>query len=283
MSLNTLNHNNIPDVFVTPHEYVMVSPRLAKVTASVSAQSECNQADLLEYISASLTDGLTPIRSSFRWLDKDHTSIVGFVYSPTRIEHCPGGKVAANFRVTAGNLYMDEKDKSLWEMKEGAGGKYLMRKGQDDLTAMLETCRTSPRGSQPRLSQVLNASVEQNEFVAYISEGRRTSEVDYGVVLGAAVNGGIVVLSHLTSEPVAVPKSHVVTAYQLDLKAAPKLPKEKVEAMLKGKLAQASRVEKAADAYTPKLSPQEYWTLQYSYAPAYLEEVLKQVNEMAAA
>ena len=277
--------DTLPDVFVTPHEYTMVSAKLAHVTASVS--SECSQSDLLGYLGDAFGPGVTPVRGSFRWIDDTKSAVVGFVYAPTRVEHCPGGKVAANFRVTAGYMYMDDKDKSLWEMKEGVGGKYLLRKGQDDLTAMLEQARTSPRGSQPRMASVQRASlakptVQVQQIVAFVSEGRRTSEMDYGINLGSK-GDSVLVLSHLTSETAVVPRSHIVASHDIEMAHVPPLPKEKVEAIKKAKFATASKVEKAADVYTPKLTPQEYWTLQYSYAPDYLEQVLKQVNEMAAA
>ena len=283
--------DNIPEVFVTPHEFQLVSGTLARITASVSAP--CSQSNLLGYISAAFKGKVTPVRGSFTWMDNTKKGITGYVYAPTPVMHVEGGKVGAGFRQTAANMYMDESDKALWQMKEGAGGKYLVRQGVDDLAAMIEQARSSPRGSAPRMSQVQQASVvastgSNQQFVSFVSEGRRTSEMDYGVVLGAAEGKMINVLSHLTREVTMVPKINIVASFDIDMQLAPKVPKERVEVLKKELAAKAAvgntHVQRASgDALAPSISQADYWRLVYAYSPEYVEEIIKTIDDMHTA
>lgn len=271
--------------FATVHEYVTFPEhaRLAKVTCSFS-KDHLEQEQAYVAVQAALGKGLMPIKASFRWLDESRRdSAIGFVYQPNHVEFIAGDAVPAHYRQIAGNIYMDENDKSMWDMKQGAGGKYLSRQGVENLSAMLETARVSPRGSQPRMSKVLSAAVGPRELVAFVDIGRRSASMDYGVVLSTG-DKSTLVLSHTQVEPVTVSNDLIVASYQINSKEVPALPKERVDAFKKMKAQSASHVERqrAAGVYDPHLTPQEYWTLQYSYNQAYLDKVLKQVEEMAA-
>lgn len=275
-------------IFAQVHEYETISPKLARITASLTRDHLSQQA-VYAALQDNLGAGITPVKDSFRWIDEAHTAVVGYVYAANQVKYLPKGEQPTGFREVASNIFMDETDKSMWDMKQGAGGKYLAKQGSENLSAMLETARMSPRGSQPRMAHVLRATVAEKELCAYVSEGRRTADMDYGVVLGKAENGALMVLSHMTSQPVTVAPELIVASYTIDAKGVPPLPKAKVDALLQQKRIQASLSKSAvdrvnaADVYSPHLTPQEYWTLQYSYAPEYLAKVLQQVNEMAAA
>lgn len=270
-------------LFAAVHEYQMVSPRIARVTASFT-QDHLSQDDAYAALQKTLGNAMIPIKASFRWLDEKAGSAIGYVFAPPVTEFIGGDTVPDKYRQIAGNIYMDKADESMWNMREGVGGKYLARQGQEDLTAMLETARVSPRGSQPRMSQVLTASVQERELVSFVSESRRSASVDYGVVLSTGENGSMVVLSHMTTQPVTVKADMVIASFAIDSRKVPPIPKDKVMAMKKSRPKPASISEKvqAADVYSPNLTPQEYWTLQYSYNPEYLAKVLQQVAEMAA-
>lgn len=270
--------------FATIHEYKAFSPRLAQITASF-VERALTQDQAFDALKARLGDSATPVRGSFRWIDgEDRTQVVGFVYAHRETKFCPEGKIPQNYRAVAANIYMDDADKSMWDMREGAGGKYLARQGQEDLKAMLEKARVSPRGSQPRMEKILSCVIGEKDFVSFVSENRRGAEMDHGIVLGTGSNGALMVLSHLTTQPVQVSADVVVSSWTLNHEGVPPLPKEKIKAMkaMRPKPVTAAARVKAADVYDPYLTPQEYWTLQYSYNQEYLNKVLQQVAEMAA-
>ena len=144
------------------------------------------------------------------------------------------------------------------------------------ITAMIEKARVSPRGSTPRLSSVVMSSAEQNHLVAFVSAGETTAEMDYGVCLGTTPSGDMTVLSSLQNQAVTVKACMMVGSYEL--RDIPRVSQEKIDATI-----QARRNVTAADAMSPKLTPAEYWKLQYSYAPEYLAKVMQQVEETAVA
>lgn len=275
-----------PFLYATIHEFQMVqgSDRLAKITASFT-QSHLDQETAHAALQERLGRDMVPVRSSFRWLDDDRReSVIGFVFAPQPTEFLPGGALPKQYRQIAANIYMDETDESMWDMRDGVGGKYLARQGAEDLRDMLERARVSPRGSQPRMAHILQASVSSKELISFVSESRRTASVDHGVVLSTGENGALHVLSHMTGEPIVVASDRVIASYTIDSKGVPALPKEKIKAALalRPKPVTAAARVNAADVYDPHLTPEEYWKLQYSYNPEYLNKVLQQVAEMAA-
>jgi hypothetical protein len=190
---------------------------------------------------------------------------------------------SGRYKQVAANMVIDQEDESLWSVRSGAGGKYLARSGQVDLTAMLETARVAPTGSAPRMYQVVQASAQQHEMVAFVSEGRNTAEVDVGAVLHSDA-AGLRVLSSFSRNEVTVKPSHVVQAFTIPRGTAPKIPRETALRVISSRQGAANR-QVAADRMGP-LTPQEYWKLAYDFSDgtgdAYIEKILKQVQEMAA-
>lgn len=261
-----------PQVFATVHEYRMVSPRLAKVTLSAAGGNQVhNQDALMDAVCAALNDGATPVRSSFRWLNGG-TSAIGFVYASTETRPIDEKTLKASYREMAKNLYMSPEDEKLWEVKQGAAGSYLARQGQDDLTALLETSRVSPAGSQPRMRSVLTASTAKNEFLAFVSEGQYSAEMDYGFVTHTGDDGSIQVLSHMSNTVQVVNPELIVSSHSVARSTLPSLPKAALE----------RHRQTAASATDAKLTSVEYYKLAYGHAPEYVNKIIQQINEMAA-
>lgn len=250
----------------TVHEYEIVAANLARVTLTCNAGTYADKSDLFDEVSASFENQARPVKDSFRWIDDGKNYCVGFVVPNREIRHNVDVTAGA-YREVASNLYMDEADHSLWDVKNGGTGKYLVRHGVDDLAHLVEEARVSPRGSTPRLSSLVTASTEKHELVAFVSASRYGAEMDYGICLGNTDAGELRVLSHASRSVTNLPSSMVVGSYTLDLKNLPSIKKHHV---------------KAATAMDPILSPEEYWKLQYAYNQPYLELVLKQVREMSA-
>ena len=170
----------------TIHEYNMVAKGLARVTCSVNRDASREQ------IAASVNEALqgagNVVPGSFRILSGD--TAVGFVAASREVRPIEKiSEIAKNYRVLSSNVYLDNDDKSLWDLKEGASGKYLVRNGVDDLESLIQASRVSPTGSIPRLSRVAVAAVEKHEFVAFVKQTNWTTDVAYGFCVKANANG----------------------------------------------------------------------------------------------
>lgn len=263
--------------FATIHEYRPLSPSLAVVTASVSSSHPTPEV-LRAALASALGAGVTPVRGSFRWIDSEtRDSVIGFVHASTPVQVLEGAAPdEAKFHRVQANVYMSKDDETLWEVKEGAGSKYLARKGQVDLTSTLEQARVSPKGSMPRMRSVASAQAEVHEIAAFVVEGTRTAEVDVGAVVSRFDDGALLVRSATQNTELRVDPAYLVQAFTLT--SAPSLPREVVAREV------ASRKgPKAVTASAAALTPQEYWKLAYGHAPEYLNLILRQVEEQGVA
>lgn len=256
---------------VTLHESAPISNRVARVTMSVSNYTTPD--DLTDAIIASTESNLVPVRGSFRWLNKERSAVVGYLAISRPVVELTEA-ATKDMKLVASNMYISEEDKSLWAVQDGANSKLLVRQTEDNVAAAIQAYRVSPRGSQPRMANILSASVAKNDFMAFVSEGKVTAEVDYGFVLTAAADGSTTVLSHMLNREVVVTPDLVVASYEVS-DSLPKLPSEVV--------ASYKRRLKAASATDPVLSMKDYYQLAYGHAPDYLAKIIKQIEEMAAA
>lgn len=255
-------------------DYQMVKPNLAKVVLTCSRFME--KQDLVAKLQDRLQHKATPILSSFQWLDEDQTAAVGYVTVAREVRALENDSVSANFRVVekASNLYMDEADKSLWELKEGASGKFLARKGVDDLTALIEQCRVAHRAGMPRCSQVSASFAQTHDFVGYVWASKYQSSVDYGFVLGKE-GSKLKVLSYATRAIETVEEDQTFAAVECKDMPRPTKAQAKIYLQNQGKV-------QAALATDPKLSAEDYYRLAYSYAPDYVEKIIQQIQQQAA-
>lgn len=258
---------------VTIHEARLITPSLARVTATVMGELS-DKTSLVEAFSKQLKGTASVVRDSFRFLD--NKTVVGFLHASREVVPVDD-TVKAKFRLVAANMFMDKEDESLWEMKEGAAGKYLARQGHDDLSALLESARTSPRGSTPRLSAVANAAVEPNEMVAFVNATKWSAEVDYGFCTQTNDDGSFRVLSYLTKEVLDVHPDYLVASYEIDRADLPKIAKSRISA--------ANGVDPLASEQplsNKALNWEEYYKLAYCYAPEYVDKVIDQIRKMSA-
>ena len=256
---------------VTIHEARMITPALAKITATVVGSSSRDQR--VEALAKQLKNGASVVRDSFRFID--NKTMVGYVHASREVrafDHT----VKAKFRAVAANMFMDKEDETLWEMKEGAGGKYLTRQGHDDLSSLIEEARVSPRGSTPRIAAIVNSSVAANDMVAYVVATKWTAEVDYGFCVKANNDGSYRVVSASTKELIDVTQDSVVASYEIDAGTLPRIPKCRVAASsdpLAGQYPLSSK----------ELSWEEYYKMAYAYAPEYVDKIIDQIRQMSAA
>lgn len=244
----------------TIHEYAMVTPELARVTVT---HSPGMSKDLVHAkINAALKGAGKAVSASFRPLTD--TVSTGFVSVATDIRHLDSkAEIASSgYRVVAKNLYMDDKDKTLWDVKSGAGGTYLSRNGSDNLEGLIQAARVSPTGSTPRLGRLELASAKKHQLVAFVVPALATNagaQVDYGFCVETAGNKFKLVVE-AAATPLIVDRTQVVATYDVEL------PKSK-------------RVLAATDT---TLTAIEYYKQAFSYAPDYVASVIKQIEEMAS-
>lgn len=250
----------------TIHEYRMINPSLAKVTCSIVKGATKDK--IAASITAALGGAGMAVPGSFRSLNE--TTAVGFVAASreTRVIDSVS-EIAKNYRVLSSNLYLDNSDKSLWELKEGASGKYLARNGVDNLESLVQASRVSPTGSIPRLNRVITAAVEKHEIVAFVAQTKWTTDVNYGFCT-AAKDGNLSVITD--DGMVTVSSEAIVASYELP--------------MPKGK-----KASKASVFNEPVANMAEYYKLLYGNIDgtgpgtpaqqAYLEKILAEIEELA--
>jgi hypothetical protein len=244
-------------------EYTPVSATVSRIIATFVGRMPAQ--DALDRITAVLGGRARPIQSSFRWLEENRSAI-GFVTVAKSVKEFNSTVEAKMQKVTA-NLFMDQKDESLWKLEQGAGGKYLTRQGTDNLAELLEASRISPRGGTPRMSSILSASVRTKQFAAFVPEDGQM--VDYGFCVEVG-NGAYKVQSYTTGQTAVVSSDAVVGVYSVDLPAH-------VTAGIG-----AAPAPKGIKASADTDAQIEYWKKAYSYAPAYVDMLVKQVEQMAA-
>jgi len=238
-------------------DYEVLSPTLARVVVSYTGrmtkeQIKANLMEQFDHLAA-------PVENSFHVVKAHNNggSAVGFVRANKEVRVVNENEIRASYRVMSSNIMMDNRDKSLWEVREGRGGKFLARHGQEDLSELVEA-RVQRRQDVPALRHIAMASAVKGEFASFIS---KTGDVDHGFVL-AANSQKVQILSSTTNMPEVVSASMVTRLDRIPV------PKEFHKQMVKANI-------------TPeeKAKAKEYWGKLYSYDPAYLSEVKQQVDD----
>ena len=252
----------------TINEYKMVTPTLAKITCTIV--KGVGRESVMASITSAFNHVVVPVASSFSMLND--TTLFGFVASSRETRPVDSlASLAKDFRVLSSNMYLDNKDKTLWEMKEGASGKYLARNGVDSLESLVQASRVSPTGSTPRLNRVTMASVERHDLVAFVTQGTWTTDVDYGFCLAVNANGDPIVVTENGKQ--TVKSEFIIAAYQDD-NLKPKKP------------------VKASDYSAPINNMKDYYKLAYGGPngtagdPAqqeYVDKIITQIEEMGFA
>lgn len=249
---------------VAINEYQLVNDKLARVIITCSGRM--SKDGLYQHLANQFRGSAAPVRGSFRWLNEG-LNAVGYMTLVRAAKEITKREELAGYREVSSNMYLDESDKSLWELKEGAGGKYLCRQSHDNLAELIEASRVPARGSTPRMRSVIMEAAKAHEMIAFVDTSGFSSETDYGFCVGTdKKTGEYIVVSSITKQPVQVKPECVVSAVFLD--------GEQFDVTAKVKL------ERAA-AYDPAASI-EYYKKLYSYSPHYLRKVIEQIEQQAA-
>lgn len=236
-------------------DFEMISAKVAKVMLAYTGQMDADT--LKDLVSAKLKHMAAPIEKSFRSLGNNRA--VGFVRANRAIRAgLDDTEISANYTVVAkSNILMDNKDSTLWRVKDGAAGKYLAREGNEDLSELIKAS-VHHRSDVAKLSQVQMATASTHELVAFANV---SGDIDYGFCVGTKA-GALRVVSSLAHAAVDIPESAVVSAHALDLRGTE----------ISKKLATAGMSRENMQVSI------DYYKSLFSYAPEYLAQVIKQIE-----
>ena len=243
---------------VAINDYRMVSPNVAEVV--VSTTGKMKPMEIAAKLVKVMNESATPIHGSFRWV-KDNIA-VGFVSTAAAPRLIESESELSGYRHVASNMYLDESDESLWELRNGAGGKYLARKGSDELPEVLSSVRR-PRGAGvPSTASIQRPEPEANEFVCFVNS---KAEIDYGFVVGKDKNQNLAVVNEacVADRAISVDPKMVVSFEQVQLPPHSKMP------TLAGVPDAATMID--------------YYRKAYFYNGDYLKKVIETINDQAAA
>lgn len=261
-----INTQGISAVTASITDYELVTAKLARVIVAYTGNQ--TRAELTETLSKQMGYMGAPVANSFRMLKASEKGgvAIGYVRANQELRPTTEQEVRASYQVMATNILMSNEDRTLWEVKNGASGMFLARKGQEDLGDLVEAC-VHRRTDVPRLNQVVSASVAApREFVAYAAE---SGDMDYGFCVQASKDGTkLKVVSSTTGRAEIIRSVQVATALPRDAVAIPRKTHDRITA------AGISR-----DDVNQQV---EYYNRLYSYDPAYLAEVVRQVEDTAA-
>lgn len=257
-----INASGIPTSTVSITDFKIVAKKLAKVI--VAFTSKPTREEVVEALTAKMQYLAAPVENSFRII-KDNVA-VGFVRASTEVRAIEDKEqLRANYKVMASNILMDNADKTLWEVKEGASGKFLARHGHEDLSELVGAA-INHRQDVPKIRQLAQASVAPREFVAFASA---SGDMDYGFCIKAHTKEGVVcVVSATTGQAVNIPADVVASVIPV---GGVKIP-----------LSAHQRITAAGIDRNAVGQEKDYYTRLYSYAPDYLAEVIRQVEGTAA-
>jgi hypothetical protein len=233
-------------------DYRLKSPTLAKVIISYTGEVDG------KFIAASLSKQMgyqaTPVEASFKKIKEGVA--VGFIRANKEVRSVSKAEVTAKYRVMSSNILMDKEDNSLWDVKEGSAGKYLARHGKEDLTALVEAS-VQRRSDIPALRHITIAKAATSEVVAFVDD---EGDVDHGFAV-ATSDDKVEVLSFNRRIPVTVDYDSVISISPVQIKAA--LHKEVLASL----------------SPEQKKQSKEYYSALYGYAPEYLRQINKMIDE----
>jgi hypothetical protein len=252
---------------VSLQDHQMVTPTLARVVLSWTGQ----QPDRSE-VAASIADlfnGLaSPVESSFRSLQSGPVSVaIGFVKANREVKEYTS-EIAANqgrYKAMASNLLMDREDQSLWEVHSGSTGKFLVKKGNEDLSELVHLA-TARKATLPTLAQVASVPAEVQEFAAFVDP--TVQEVMHGYIVGRADGGKVRVLAFEgDGQDQEIPEDLLVEVVNLD-----------------GKDQEAAKIKMSAEVAADRGAMVSYYTKLFgSYAPDYLKNVITMIDSHSIA
>ena len=250
---------------ISVNEYHLVNDKVARVI--VTCSGNMNKEMLYHKLAEQFDGQAAPVRGSFRWLNEGQHAI-GYLTLNRETREVSTRAELSKYRELSNSLYLDETDKSMWQLRSGAGGQYLCREGgHDNLAELIEASRVPARGSTPRMRSVLMEEAKMHEIIAYVDNAGFSAETDYGFCVGRdSKTNDYIVVSATTRQPVNVPVDCVVAAVYTEGAQFDASSKVRLEV-------------KAAGDTTQSI---EYYRRLYSYAPDYLRKVIEEIEQTAA-
>lgn len=242
-------------------DYKMVSPTLAKVVITMTGQ-----APVKEQVRASVADlfkGLaSPVTASFRQLTNTGSTsvLVGFVKASSEVRSMTDVN-KDKMKAMASNLLMDETDQSLWEIRKGSTGQYLVKQGEEDLSELANSLYARKVG-MPTLANVADAEACSKEFAAFID--KNSEEVEHGYVI-ASEGGTTTILPYGEDEVKTIDSEQLVEVNNLD-----------------GEDVKAIGLQMAT-ASMDRNAMVEYYKKAYSYSPDYIQSIIDMIDQHAFA
>ena len=238
-------------------DYKMVTPTVARVVISCTGQ-DTDESVTRSEIAKLFGEQASPIVSSFRKLPTggEVATVVGFVKANRQVmamEDVPKEKM----KLMASNLMMNQDDKSLWDVRKGAAGEYLVRQGSEDLSELIQLAR-KPKIGTPSLAAIASMPAEPREFVAYVDT--KLEEVQHGFVI-ASEGDNVTVIPVGMEQAVECKLECLVEVSYLDADD---------EKMLGQKTMATAGMDKSAMI--------EYYRKAYGYAPAYVAKIIEMIN-----
>lgn len=232
-------------------DYKIFNPKLAKVMVSFTGDVKADE--IVATLAEKLRFAAAPVRKSFRIVQAGVA--VGFIRANKEVRVLEKGD-RDQYKVMSSNILMDKEDETLWDVKSGAGGRYLARHGQEDLSELVEASiqrRSDIRG----ISHLTMAKAAPQELVAFVDD---EGSMDYGFAVGTS-SEKVKVVSYLRRHPMLVDYESVVSIMPVPV------PKS-VAAPVVASLTAEEKKDMVA-----------YYTRLYSYDKAYLAEVIKNIED----
>lgn len=240
----------------------MINANLAKVI--IATTGACSHDDVQEQINAKLDGQGSIVAGSLRKLKGDRiaATYVGFVRSVSEVKDVEPHEIQANYHTVLAsnsNVLVDNADGSVWGLKSGPTGKYLVRQSDEDLSTLINAS-TVHSASNIRVGHIDMQVPGKKALVAYVTpEGN----MDYGFVTKVSAQNGVVELvSRETGNTRVVNTQLMAGSYNVEIdKKAHTVAAASLDAKEKDKMV-------------------AFYKALYSFAPEYLDEVVAQIEAL---
>jgi hypothetical protein len=203
--------SKVPTRGIRLQDYQEITPALAKVVVSVVGKY--SRDELSQAIAGLFDNQASVVANSFRSVG-DTKDMVGFVTAHRETVDYEEATRDRKFRAVASNMLMDETDQTMWELKEGASGKYMVRNGIEDLSE-LATRAVMRRPGSVTMAALAFRSAAPREIAAFVDP--KDCTIDYGFIIGSNDSKRTIqVLSYTSREVQEIASDLAVDIQQLE-------------------------------------------------------------------
>ena len=241
----------------------MVSDKLAKVM--ISCAGNCTPDFIAAEVSKELGGMGSVVESSFKRADVEgrNNLAVGFVRVNREVRVPTTNELKANYRKLSDNVMMSLADSTLWDVKKNGEAKYLTRRGQEDLSELLDLCTAKCAvNSTERMALAASVRPEKYDFISFVNA---LGDTDYGFVL-ASNEAKTKVVSYARKASMVIPTSAVIFS---------------VECAIDPVLAKTVRRKLEADTKDGSLSDMEqYYKTLFSFDEKYMQDFIDEIKQL---